>query len=129
MKDKKLNQILAAARQETPPVVPTGFAERVKHALVNEAISQPVVVAFWDQLNRNFTRYTVAAAAAIVMLSVGARATGAAPFHAYPSLYSPAGSGVLAIAGALFALGLVFRERIQAGVGRLLGHRGDGKAD
>jgi negative regulator of sigma E activity len=67
MKDKKLNQILAAARQETPPVVPTGFAERVKHALVNEAISQPVVVAFWDQLNRNFTRYTVAAAAAIVI--------------------------------------------------------------
>jgi energy-coupling factor transport system permease protein len=64
---------------------------------------------------RPYSRHDVAfaaAAAAIVMLSVGARATGAAPFHAYPSLYSPAGSGVLAIAAALLACALApFADR------------------
>ena len=65
MKDKKLSQIFAAARRETPPAVPAGFAERVQRSLATEA--EPVVIGFIDQLNRNFTRYAVSAAAAIML--------------------------------------------------------------
>lgn len=67
MNDKKLNDIFAAARREIPPVVPAGFAERVLSNLPADVRSQPVVISFFDQLNRNFTRYAVAAAAAIVI--------------------------------------------------------------
>lgn len=67
MKDKKLNQIFAAARQETPPPVPADFAERVQRSLVAEKRFEPVVINFWDQLNRNFNRYAVAAAAMIMI--------------------------------------------------------------
>lgn len=68
MKDKKLNQLFAAARRETPPAVPAGFAERVQHSLEQSGISNaPVVVSFLDQLNRNFTRYAVSAAAMIML--------------------------------------------------------------
>jgi len=66
MNDKKLNQIFAAARRETPPAVPVGFAERVQRGLT-QAAGTPVVVNLWDQLNRNFARYAVAAAAMIVL--------------------------------------------------------------
>lgn len=67
MKDKKLNQILAAARREAAPTVPAGFAERVQRSLVSSEQDEPVVIGFFDQLNRNFTRYTVGAAAAIAL--------------------------------------------------------------
>ncbi|MBK9991491.1 MAG: hypothetical protein IPP19_12335 [Verrucomicrobia bacterium] len=65
MKDKKLNQLFAAARSETSPAVPAGFAERVQRSLAAEA--EPVVIGFIDQINRNFTRYAVSAAAAIML--------------------------------------------------------------
>ena len=67
MKDKKLNDIFAAARRETPPAVPAGFAECVLRGLSAEARTQPVVIGFFDQLNRHFTRYAVSAAAAIAI--------------------------------------------------------------
>jgi hypothetical protein len=67
MKDKKLNQIFAAARRETPPDVPAGFAERVQRSLATTERAEPVVISFIDQLNRNFTRYAVSAAAAIML--------------------------------------------------------------
>lgn len=67
MKDKKLNEIFAAVRRETPPAVPAHFAERVLANLPVGVRSQPVVISFLDQLNRNFTRYAVAAAAAIAL--------------------------------------------------------------
>ena len=71
MKDKKLNQIFAAARRETPPTVPADFAERVQRNLAQTESSTPVVIPLWEQLNRNFTRYAVAAAA-MIMLCVAA---------------------------------------------------------
>jgi hypothetical protein len=67
MKDKKLNEIFAAARRETPPTVPAHFAERVLANLPTGIRTQPVVIGFFDQINRHFTRYAVAAAAAIVI--------------------------------------------------------------
>lgn len=67
MKDKKLNDLFAAARRDTPPVVPPHFAERVLVNLPAGVRAQPVVIGFFDQLNRNFARYAVAAAAAIVI--------------------------------------------------------------
>mgnify|MGYP003473033769 CR=1 FL=1 len=67
MKDKKLNDLFAAARHEAPPAVPAGFAERVLANLPADVRAQPVVISFFDQLNRNFTRYAVSAAAAIVL--------------------------------------------------------------
>jgi len=67
MNDKKLNQLFAAARRETPPVVPADFAERVQRGLSQATSGTPVVVNFWDQLNRNFARYAVAAAAMIML--------------------------------------------------------------
>lgn len=67
MKDKKLNEIFASARREAPPTVPANFAERVLRGLPAEVRTQPVVVGFFDQLNRNFTRYVVSAAAAIAI--------------------------------------------------------------
>jgi len=67
MKDKKLNELFATARRETPPVVPPGFAERVLAGLPSDVRAQPVVIGFFDQLNRNFTRYAVSAAAAIAI--------------------------------------------------------------
>jgi hypothetical protein len=66
MNDKKLGRLFAAARQETPPTVPTGFAERVQRGL-NPAERSAPVVSFVDQLNRNFVRYAVAAAAMIMI--------------------------------------------------------------
>ena len=68
MKAKKLNQLFAAARRENPPAVPAGFAERVQLSLEQSGIANaPVVVSFLDQLNRNFTRYAVSAAAMIML--------------------------------------------------------------
>jgi len=67
MNDKKLNQLFAAARREKPPTVPADFAERVQRGLGQAASSTPVVINFWDQLNRNFARYAVAAAAMIML--------------------------------------------------------------
>ena len=67
MKDKKLNQLFAAARREAPPTVPTGFAERVQRGLGQSSASTTTVVSFWDQLNHNFARYAVAAAAMIML--------------------------------------------------------------
>jgi hypothetical protein len=67
MKDKKLNQLFAAARRETAPTVPAGFAERVQRSLASTELAEPVVIGFFDQLNRNFTRYAVGAAAAIAL--------------------------------------------------------------
>jgi len=67
MNDKKLNQLFAAARRETPPVVPAGFAERVQRGLGQSSASTTTVVSFWDQLNHNFARYAVAAAAMIML--------------------------------------------------------------
>lgn len=65
MKDKKLNQLFAAARREPPPAVPAGFADRVQRSLATEA--EPIVIGFIDQINRNFTRYALGAAAAIML--------------------------------------------------------------
>ena len=67
MNDKKLSQLFAAARQETPPAVPTGFAESVQRGLNPAERNAPVVGGFVDQLNRNFFRYAVAAAAMIMI--------------------------------------------------------------
>ena len=68
MNDKKLNQLFAAARRENPPAVPAGFAERVQRGLdPATTANSPVVVSFIDQLNRNFTRYAVSAAAMIML--------------------------------------------------------------
>ena len=67
MNDKKLNQLFAAARRENPPAVPADFAERVQRGLNQDERGAPVVVSFMDQLNRNFTRYAVAAAAMIMV--------------------------------------------------------------
>jgi len=67
MNDKKLSQLFAAARQETPPAVPAGFAERVQHELNPAERNAPVVVSILDQLNRNFVRYAVSAAAMIMI--------------------------------------------------------------
>jgi len=67
MKDKKLNQLFAAAHREVPPTVPAGFAERVQRSLATTERAEPVVIGFFDQLNRNFTRYAVGAAAAIAL--------------------------------------------------------------
>jgi hypothetical protein len=67
MKDDKLNQLLAAARREVPPTVPAGFAERVQHNLASSEHAEPVIIGLFDQLNRNFTRYAVGAAAAIAL--------------------------------------------------------------
>jgi hypothetical protein len=67
MKDKKLNQLFAAARHEPSPAVPADFAERVQRSLAAEGRATPVVINFWDQLNRNFNRYAVAAAAMIMI--------------------------------------------------------------
>ena len=66
MNDKKLSQLFAAARQETPPTVPAGFAERVQRGL-DPAERSASVISFVDQLNRNFVRYAVAAAAMIMI--------------------------------------------------------------
>ena len=66
MNDKKLSQLFAAARQETPPTVPAGFAERVQRGL-DPAERSASVMSFVDQLNRNFVRYAVAAAAMIMI--------------------------------------------------------------
>ena len=66
MNNKKLNQLFAAARREPPPTVPADFAERVQRGL-GQSSGAPVVVNFWDQLNHNFARYTVAAAAMIMI--------------------------------------------------------------
>jgi len=69
MKDKKLNQLFAAARRENPPAVPAGFAERVQHSIEQSATANAPVItlSFIDQLNRNFTRYAVSAAAMIML--------------------------------------------------------------
>ncbi len=67
MKDEKLNQILAALRHEPSPSVPESFADRVLASLPSDIRSQPVVIGFFDQLNSNFTRFAIAAAAAIVL--------------------------------------------------------------
>jgi len=67
MNDKKLNQLFAAARRENPPAVPADFAERVQRGLGQAADNAPVAVSFIDQLNRNFGRYAVAAAAMIML--------------------------------------------------------------
>jgi hypothetical protein len=67
MKDKKLNQLFAAARRDAPPTVPAGFAERVQRSLASTECAEPIVISFFDQLNRNFTRYAVGAAAAIAL--------------------------------------------------------------
>ena len=68
MNDKKLNQLFAAARRETPPAVPADFAERVRRNIEQStSANPPVVVSFIDQLNRNFTRYALSAAAMIVL--------------------------------------------------------------
>ncbi|HWK16945.1 MAG TPA: energy-coupling factor transporter transmembrane component T [Solirubrobacteraceae bacterium] len=69
---------------------------------------------------RPWSRHDVAfaaSAAAILALSIGARAAGIAPFHAYPSLYAPAGPAVLALPVALIACALgPFADR--RGIGR-----------
>jgi hypothetical protein len=67
MNDKKLNQLFAAARRETPPAVPADFAERVQRGLGQSAAGATNIVTFWDQLNHNFARYAVAAAAMIML--------------------------------------------------------------
>ena len=67
MNDKKLNQLFAAIRRETPPAVPTDFAERVQRGLAANKQAEPVAITFIDQLNRNFARYAVAAAAMIMI--------------------------------------------------------------
>ncbi|MFT3783986.1 MAG: hypothetical protein QM790_18395 [Nibricoccus sp.] len=67
MKDKKLNELFTAARREKAPDVPAGFAERVLRNLPTSVSTQPVVISFVDQLNRNFARYAVACAAAIAI--------------------------------------------------------------
>jgi hypothetical protein len=67
MNEKKLSQLFAAARRDTPPAVPADFAERVQRELSQAVQGAPVVVSFVDQLNRNFTRYAVAAAAMIMI--------------------------------------------------------------
>ena len=67
MNEKKLNQLFAAARRENPPSVSADFAERVQRGLGQTADNAPVVVSFVDQLNRNFARYAVAAAAMIML--------------------------------------------------------------
>jgi len=67
MDENKLDKLFAAARRETPPSVPANFAERVQRELSQAVQGAPVVVGFVDQLNRNFTRYAVAAAAMIAI--------------------------------------------------------------
>jgi hypothetical protein len=66
MNKKKLNQLFTAARRETPPIVPADFAERVQRELGQATVDTPVV-NLWDQLNRNFAHYAVAAAAMIMI--------------------------------------------------------------
>lgn len=67
MKDNKLNQIFAAVRHETLPDVPVGFAERVQRTIATTGRAGSVVIGFFDLLNRNFTRYAIGAAAAIML--------------------------------------------------------------
>ena len=67
MKDDKLNKLFAAARRDATPQVPADFAEKVRRHLEPIASDEPVVVNLWEQLNRGFTRYAIAAAAMIVI--------------------------------------------------------------
>lgn len=57
-----------------------------------------------------YSRHDVAlalSAAAVLLIAVGARIAGVAPFRAYPSLHGPVGPGELSAAAALFACALM----------------------
>lgn len=67
MKNRKLDQILSAARREPLPDVPAGFAERVMQDIATTTPPSSRVLGFWDQLNHRAGRYAAIAAATIAI--------------------------------------------------------------
>ena len=68
MNDKKLQRLFDAARKESAPVPPPGFAEDVLRAARRESqIAPPAAATVFDQLNALFPRLALAAAAVIIL--------------------------------------------------------------
>lgn len=68
MNEKKLKQLFAAARNETAPQLPPGFAEDIVRMVRCEpAPSRAGASSVWDHLNRLFPRLAVAAAVIIAL--------------------------------------------------------------
>ena len=70
MNAKKLNQLFAAARNETTPVPPADFAADVLRAVRREPPLPLETLSVFDQLNSLFPRLALAAAAVIVLCAV-----------------------------------------------------------
>jgi hypothetical protein len=71
MNTNKLNQLLAAARNESAPAAPADFAAEVLRAVHRDARFAAEPASAWAPLNALFARVAVAAAA-IIILSVAA---------------------------------------------------------
>ena len=68
MNEQKLKRLFVAARKETAPAPPAGFAADVLRAVRREKpISLPETFSVFDQLNRFFPKLAWAAAAIIVL--------------------------------------------------------------
>lgn len=67
MKEKKLNQLIAAARKSAPPAVPADFANDVLRAVRREpAITSVAPHSLFEHLNFLFPRLALVAAILIV---------------------------------------------------------------
>lgn len=62
-----MNQLFAAARQESAPVPPADFAADVLHAVRREPALPPETFSIFDELNGLFPRLALAAAVLIVL--------------------------------------------------------------
>lgn len=67
MKDHKLKQLFAAARNEAAPPPSPGFAEDVLRAVRREPETTARTASLFDQLNALFPRVAFAAVAVIVL--------------------------------------------------------------
>lgn len=68
MKQQKINQLWAAARQEPPPTPAAEFAANVLRAVRRESAAPAIQPAeLWEQLSRLFPRAGLAAAAVIIL--------------------------------------------------------------
>lgn len=72
MNENKLKRLFEAARKETAPMVPTDFADGVLRAVRHEPTPRASApFSIFEQLNYLFPRLALAAAAVIVLCTIG----------------------------------------------------------
>ncbi len=96
-----------------------GAARAQPHRYARRSLRHPLSPRPHGTLARPRSRHDLefgASAAAILLCAIGARVGGLIAFHAYPTLYSPAGAGVLVTAALLAAVTLApFADRMGIG--------------